>query len=181
MDSNIWEAPSLVRMPRAFDSRGSFSQLFSGNAFRKFGWSRAVEQVNFSFNDFSGTLRGMHAQRAPFLERKLVACIRGSVLDVVVDLRTNSPTFLKVVTFKLQESDSIVLLVPPGFAHGYQTLEDNVELVYAHDNRYSPDAEFGVNPFDPVLGIAWPLEVSVISDRDKSFPLLQRSFDGIEG
>ena len=126
-------------------------------------------QVNISSNTLAGTIRGLHYQANPFLESKLISCIKGSVLDVLLDMRPTSKTYGKYTSFHLSP-DSGSLLVPPLVAHGFQSLADETTLLYLHSNGYSPENSKGVNPLDPGLGIIWPLPISSISESDKNLP-----------
>jgi dTDP-4-dehydrorhamnose 3,5-epimerase len=134
-----------------------------------------VAQANVSFNHRAGTVRGMHWQQPPHAEPKLVRCTRGAVLDVVVDMREHSPTRLQHVAVQLSEHNRRALYVPPYFAHGYQTLVDGSEVVYQVGGEYVPGAERGLRHDDPALGIDWPLPVSVISAKDRAWPLLDEA------
>jgi dTDP-4-dehydrorhamnose 3,5-epimerase len=129
----------------------------------------AVQQCNVSFNRRRGTLRGMHYQVAPHAEAKLVRCTRGAVHDVIVDLRPESPAYLRHFAIELTEDNHRMLFVPPGFAHGFQTLTDDAEVFYHMSAAYSADQARGVRWNDPALGISWPLPASVISSRDESY------------
>src|SRR5690606_4870438 len=120
-----------------------------------------------------GTVRGLHYQRSPYSETKLVTCTEGAVWDVVVDIREESPTFLHWHAEELSESNGRALLIPAGFAHGFQTLSDNVTLIYCHDVPYHASAESGLHPKDPMLNIPWPLTITAISSRDNHHPMLE--------
>ena len=161
------------------DTRGSFSRLFDQDELFLLGWPFRTEQVNFSSTALEGTIRGMHAQHGSTPEYKLVTCVRGAVWDVCVDLRKKSPTFLRWQAVELSETNALSLLIPPGVAHGFQALSDGAELVYCHSAPYDPDSEIGVSPFDPLLAISWPLDVRLISDRDRKHPLLPPTFGGL--
>jgi dTDP-4-dehydrorhamnose 3,5-epimerase len=137
-----------------------------------------VEQCNLSFNHRAGTLRGMHFQIAPHPEAKLVRCIAGAVLDIIVDVRPGSPTWLQHVAVELSAENRRALYVPPYFAHGYQTLVDGAEVMYQVSGSYVPAAERGLRWDDPELGLAWPLPVKVISNKDASWPLLSERDPG---
>jgi dTDP-4-dehydrorhamnose 3,5-epimerase len=126
-------------------------------------------QVNISINTVAGTIRGLHYQLEPFLESKLISCIKGSVIDVLLDMRPTSKTYGKYTSYLLTP-DSGSLLVPPLVAHGFQSLEDETTLLYLHSNDYSPDNSQGVNPLDPGIGISWPLPISSISESDRNLP-----------
>lgn len=173
--------PGLISLRRTekVDSRGSFSRLFDHQELSSFGWPELVNQVNFSITAIRGTVRGIHAQPGTSAEHKLVTCVRGAIWDVCVDLRKNSPTFLRWEAITLGADGGLSVLVPPGVAHGFQSLSNDVQLVYCHSAPYEPDSEIGVSPFDPGLAISWPLEVTAISDRDLKHPLLSPAFEGL--
>lgn len=163
--------PVLVELQPREDERGFFARTFSRQEFAEAGLEAAVEQCNLSFNHVAGTLRGMHYQVEPALEAKLVRCTRGAVFDVAVDMRPDSTTYLRHVAVELSADDRRALYVPPLFAHGYQTLTDGCELSYSVSSAYLPSAERGLRYDDPALDVPWPLPVSVISDKDRSWPL----------
>ena len=156
------------------DSRGYFAYLFESNEAREHGLRTDVVQVKLSSNKYKGTLRGMHLQTAPAEEAKLVRCIRGAVWDVIVDYRTDSPTYLQHFGVELSADNHRALYVPYLFAHGYQTLTDDAQVMYQVDRPYSPKHEMGLRFDDPALKINWPLDVTQISDKDKAWPLIQR-------
>ncbi len=161
------------------DDRGSFRKFFSSSALPKSGLVGEIKQINFSSTKKKGTVRGMHFQHPPFSEIKLVSCISGSALDVAVDLRKASPTFLQWHGQVLSQSNNNALLIPEGFAHGFQALEDNTELLYFHSQEYYPEYEDGVSPLDLTLKIDWPIEPSYLSDRDSSFDSIGQNYKGI--
>lgn len=162
------------------DSRGRFEKLFCGVTFKEFGFVREVMQINRSISKVKGTIRGMHYQKPPFTEAKIVMCLKGAIWDVAVDIREGSETFLKWFSVELSGDLPRAFFIPEGFAHGFQTLTDDVEMLYIHSAPYVPEYEGGLNPFDPKLSILWPLEVTVVSERDKSFSLLEDTFRGIK-
>lgn len=137
-------------------------------------------QVNHSVSRQRGTVRGLHFQRPPHQEWKLVTCLQGSVWDVAVDVRPNSPTYLKWHAETLSADNGQAMLIPPGFAHGFQTLTDDVELVYCHSHAHHPDAEGGLNPHDSKTAVPWPLAVTQWSDRDRQLPTVAQGFTGVE-
>lgn len=161
------------------DRRGSFSKLLDQNYLSSIGWPSVTHQVNLSRTPSRGTVRGMHAQPGPVPEFKIVSCIRGTIWDVCVDLRKESPTFRRWQAFELSAVNPMQLFIPPGVAHGFQATSEDVELVYFHSAPYEPDLEVGVSPFDPLLAISWPLEVTGISSRDRNHQLLSPSFEGL--
>ena len=161
------------------DDRGWFARSYCKNEFAQIGHHKEWVQLNHSVSYQAGTLRGMHFQLPPFREIKMVRCIAGAVLDVIVDLRKDSPTFLQWFGQELSAVNKKMLYIPEGFAHGFQTLTDNVELLYHHSEFYTPGAEGGLRYDDPRLAIQWPLDVTVISDRDRGHPLIDQNFKGI--
>jgi len=161
------------------DMRGSFSKLFSFDMYKEILDYEEIKQVNFSMNKNRGTFRGFHFQYPPFIETKIIKCVRGKVLDIVIDIRKNSKTFLNLFYIELSESDNKMLLIPKGFAHGFLTLEDNSELLYLHTQEYVPNSEGGLNLFDPKLKIELPIDIKIISDRDKNHNLITHDFKGI--
>lgn len=169
----------LISRERLSDHRGFLSRLFCMQQLTEQGWPGAVSQINHTSTLHAGAIRGMHYQRAPFCEVKLVSVIRGEVWDVAVDLRSGSSTFLQWHAEILSADNHRALLIPEGFAHGFQALSDNVEMLYCHSAPYQADAEAGLSPFDPALDIAWPLPVSDLSDRDRSHPPIGRDFTGV--
>lgn len=169
----------LVRRQRREDLRGFFSRLFCASEMAELGWKHGVAQVNHSLTRAAGTVRGMHFQRPPQDEDKYVSCLHGAVYDVAVDLRANSPTFLRWHGDTLSAANGHSLLIPRGFAHGFQALEPDTELIYLHSAPYVADAEGGLHPGDPRLGIAWPLPLRELSARDAALPPLTAEFTGL--
>ena len=162
------------------DHRGSFARLFCEHKLAKVLGERRIVQINHSRTVMAGTVRGMHYQRPPHAEMKLVRCLRGRVWDVAVDLRASSPTFLKWYAEELASNNTRMLVIPEGCAHGFQVLEPDSELLYLHSAFYAPNAEEGVLHNDPWLAIAWPLAVVDQSQRDQNYPLLDQTFTGIK-
>lgn len=169
----------LIERKPVGDARGFLSRMFCESELASAGWTRAIAQINHTLTRKHGAVRGMHFQRAPHAEMKLVSCLRGSVWDVAVDLRANSPTFLKWHAAELSADNRRALLIPEGFAHGFQTLTADCELLYLHSAAYVPDAEGGLQPQDPALAIAWPLAISEISARDAQHALLTQEYTGL--
>jgi dTDP-4-dehydrorhamnose 3,5-epimerase len=161
------------------DERGWFARTFCKSEFGKIGHTREWVQLNHSFTKQKGTIRGMHFQLPPFGEIKLVRCIVGIVYDVMVDLRKDSPTFLKSFGIELSASNKKMIYIPEGFAHGFQTITDNCELIYHHSEFYKPNVESGLKHDDPKLNIDWPLVITNISERDKQYDFLKDNFIGI--
>lgn len=170
----------IAESTRIGDERGHFMRLYCGPTQEEaLGAFRPPVQINHSYSRERGTLRGMHFQRAPALEAKTVRCLHGRVWDVAVDLREGSPTFLQHHAVELSAESGLAFVIPEGFAHGFQTLTDDCELLYLHSTAYDKAHEGGLRHDDPALAIDWPLPVSVLSERDKSFPLLDAHFHGI--
>lgn len=152
------------------DERGFFARTYCRREFEEHGLNPNVVQCNTSFNHKSGTLRGLHYQKAPSREAKLVRCVRGSIYDVIVDLRGESPTYSKHFGVDLAADHYRALYIPESFAHGFQTLEDNSEVEYQMSEYYAPGSAAGYRYDDPKLAVKWPLQVSVISTHDLSWP-----------
>ena len=167
--------------PSPFDDhRGWFARTYCKKEFKSIGFEKEFVQFNHSFNKLKGTLRGLHFQRPPFAETKYIRCVGGSIFDVAVDIRKGSPTYLQYVGVELSEKNKLGLLVPEGFAHGFQTLEDNTAVIYHATNFYSPNAEGGLHFNDSLIKIAWKLPVVNISDKDKSQPIIDNNFSAVE-
>ena len=162
----------VIELDLLEDERGSFARSFCARGFEANGLDGRVVQCNVSFNRRLGTLRGMHFQAKPHEEAKLVRCTRGAALDVIVDLREDSPTHLQWFAAELTAENRRAMYVPVGFAHGFQTLVDDTELFYQMSEFYYPELARGVRWDDPAFGIRWPLENPVLSPRDRSYPLL---------
>lgn len=156
----------LISLDARRDTRGAFARFFCADTFSEHGLNTDWPQCNLSVTEQKGTLRGMHFQHAQAAETKLIRCVRGAVFDVLVDVRDGSPTFGKWVGTELSEDSFTMLYAAHGCAHGFQTLQDNTELMYFHSARYTPGAEGGVHHADPAIGIDWPLDVSICSERD---------------
>jgi len=169
----------IVEPERFSDGRGSFSRLFCIKELRHILDEKFIVQINHSMTVRKGAIRGLHFQFSPRAEKKFVRCLRGAVFDVAVDLRYGSPTFLKWHGEVISEENMKMMYVPEGFAHGFQTLEEDSELLYFHTEFYSPENEGAVRYDDPMVRIDWPLEITDISDRDRSHVLLTDDFKGI--
>ncbi|MCA9909629.1 MAG: dTDP-4-dehydrorhamnose 3,5-epimerase [Anaerolineae bacterium] len=156
----------IVELELRSDDRGFFARAFCAREFEEQGLKPAVAQCNLAFNYKRGTLRGMHYQLAPAAETKLVRCFRGAIYDVIVDLRPDSPTYLQHFGIELSADNRLALYIPEMFAHGYQTLTDECELLYQVSEFYTPGYEAGVRYDDPTFNIQWPIPVEVISDKD---------------
>jgi dTDP-4-dehydrorhamnose 3,5-epimerase len=162
----------IIDIDRREDARGFFARAFCQKEFEAYGLKADIAQANVAFNHKKGTLRGMHFQYPPAAETKLVRCTRGAILDIIVDLRPESPTYLQHVTVELSEDNHRAIYVPERFAHGYQVLQDNTETSYQVGEFYTPSAEDGLLYNDPRLGLEWPLPITVISEKDQRFGLL---------
>lgn len=174
-----FEGLRVIQRQAIGDDRGFLSRLFCSEELADAGWTWPIRQINHTSTAARGTVRGMHFQIPPKAEAKLISCIRGAVWDVVVDVRKDSPTFLQWHAEELSATNLRALLIPPGFAHGFQTLEPDSELVYLHSEAYAPTCERGLNPNDPGLAITWPTEISNISPRDHGHPMIIKTFKGV--
>lgn len=173
-------ADLVVAESKAFkDERGAFARLFCEQALSCFLGGRKIMQINHSCTKTVGAVRGLHFQHAPHAEMKLVRCLKGRVWDVAVDLRPQSPSYKHWYAQELSSQNSLMMVIPEGFAHGFQVFEAGSELLYLHTAFFKPDAEGGVRYDEPELGIAWPLPVTDISARDSSHTYLDASFRGI--
>ena len=162
----------VIDLERREDSRGFFARTFCQDEFNEHGLKPVIAQANIAFNRRKGTLRGMHFQFPPAPETKLVRCTQGAILDIIVDLRPESPTYLEHVAVELSADNYRALYVPERFAHGYQVLEDTTETSYQVGEFYTPGAEGGLPYDDPRLGLSWPLPVTEISEKDREWPSL---------
>jgi len=164
--------------PRS-DERGWFARYYCKEEFQKIGHSKEWVQMNHSVTNKKGSIRGMHFQVHPYKEIKMLRCIAGSVYDVIIDLRKDSDTFLKWTGVELSATNKKMLYIPEGFAHGFQCLEDNCELIYHHSAFYQPGSEAGIRYNDPLINIEWPLPPTILSPRDKEHHFLNENFRGI--
>ena len=168
-----------IEQPAVGDARGRFTRLFCEQAFAPIRPHLHFTQINWSHTQGRGSLRGLHYQKPPAAEAKLIRCLRGRVYDVAVDVRADSPTFLRWHAVELAEDNNRAFFLPEGFAHGFQALTDEVQLLYMHTAPWAPDCEAGLRYDDPLLAIAWPLPVAQVSARDQSLPLIAPGFAGI--
>ena len=171
-----------IERTRLGDSRGFLSRLFCAEEFARAGWNKPVAQINHTLTGQQGAVRGMHFQHPPHAEMKLVTCVRGEVWDVAVDIRADSATFFKWHAEILSAENNRAMLIPEGYAHGFQAMTSDVELLYFHSAGYCASAEGGFNPCDPGLSISWPLAISEMSERDQAHPALDQmtpKFSGI--
>ncbi len=169
---------SLQRKPLG-DERGYLERLFCTEELQEILSGKHIMQINHTFTQKKGTVRGLHYQHPPHAEIKLVMCLQGEVFDVAVDLRHNSPTFLKWHGELLSADNHKTLHIPEGFAHGFQSLTDNCELIYLHSAAYNAEAEGALNAQDARLAINWPLEITELSSRDQNHPLINQNYQGI--
>lgn len=156
------------------DDRGFFARSFCATEFDRLGMDSTVAQTNVSYNATRGTLRGLHRQVPPYSEAKLVRCTRGAIVDVAVDVRPDSPTYGRHVTVELTADNHRALFLPPYVAHGFQTLADDTEVIYQVSGPYAPEGEQGFRWDDPEFGVQWPLPITVISDKDATWPLVEQ-------
>jgi dTDP-4-dehydrorhamnose 3,5-epimerase len=171
----------ITRQP-IVDSRGWFERAYCFDTFTQLGIDKTIAQINRSFTVQKGSVRGMHFQTVPFAETKFVSCLRGEVFDVAVDLRAGSPTFLQWHGEILSAGNQRSLLIPEGFAHGFQTLSADCEMLYLHTQKFDPASSSGINPLDPRLAIDWPLpitEMTEMSDGDRHRPMMLPTFEGL--
>ena len=161
------------------DQRGWFARTYCKNEFLAIGHTKEWVQMNHSFTKQKATVRGMHYQRSPYGEIKLVRCIAGSVYDVIIDLRADSASYLQYFGIELSAVNKKMIYIPEGFAHGFQALSNDAELLYNHSQFYLPGVEAGVKYNDPAINIKWPLELTNISERDNSHPFIDANFKGL--
>jgi len=169
---NIKNLFDLYNNKKILDNRGYFFKVFDYKDFQKSNFKHIIKQVNISNNKKKGTIRGLHYQINKHKEQKIIICIKGSIFDVLVDIRKNSKNFLKCFTNKLTEKNGKILVIPMGFAHGYQTLEKNTKILYLHSNTYSKKNERSLNPMDKKLNIKWPVKTMHISIKDKNTKMI---------
>ncbi len=169
----------VVERQNLGDPRGFLSRMFCAEELAAAGWTSPIAQINLTRTLQRGTVRGMHYQHPPHAEMKLVNCLRGAVLDIAVDLRSGSPTFLQWQAEELSAENRRSMLIPEGFAHGFQTLTDDCELLYFHSEIHVPGSEGALSALDPRLNIGWPLEVTEMSERDRLHPRLTDQFTGL--
>jgi len=164
----------IIELEKHLDDRGFFARSFCKNEFAQLGLNNDIVQINNSLSKHKGTLRGLHYQVFPKQEDKIIRCIKGAIYDVVIDLRSESETFLEWFGLELSEANRKALFVPKGFAHGYLTLADNSELFYLSTEYYSAESEKGVRWDDPKFNIEWPIDITEISEKDAAHPLFSK-------
>lgn len=169
LDAPLAGLKEMTRKP-LLDSRGYFERFFCEEELADLLEGRSIVQINHSMTAVAGTVRGMHFQTAPHVEMKIVACVRGAVFDVAVDIRQESPTYLQWHAVELTEDNHRTLVIPEGFAHGFQALSERSELIYLCTAAYAPEADSGLSPVDPAISIDWPLPIALMSDKDRNHP-----------
>jgi dTDP-4-dehydrorhamnose 3,5-epimerase len=169
----------IVQRKPLEDARGFLSRFYCAKEFKSYGLDKPISQINHTLTHQKGAVRGLHYQQVPYAEIKLVSCLKGEIFDVAVDLRKNSPTFLQWHGEVLSQSNQRSLLIPEGFAHGFQTLTEDCELIYLHTASYVKEAEAALNVTDPRVGISWPLEITELSERDSLHAMIKNDFEGI--
>lgn len=179
MITSKFEGVKIIERSNFRDLRGEFCRIFCLDLLKASGWKKSLTQVNFSSTLNASTIRGMHFQYKPNTEMKLVCCIKGAIFDVVIDVRRNSKTFLHWEGYDLSKENGRSILIPEGFAHGFQSLDNDVEMVYFTTEKYCEDKDGGLNPLDPKLGIVWPLPIGRMSEKDMLRPYIDANFKGI--
>jgi len=159
----------VIELEKREDHRGFFARTWDKKEFEEHNLNSNLVQCNVSFSKKCGTLRGMHYQKKPFEESKVIRCVKGKIFDVIIDLRTSSSTFKKWFGVELTEENYKMLYVPEGFAHGFQTLEDNTEIIYQVSEFYTPNSELGIHWNDPAFNITWPIEEKIITEKDNAW------------
>src|SRR2546423_10251689 len=173
------EGSYIIDVDPFTDERGWFARFYCKDEFQQIGHNKEWVQLNHSVTYKTGSLRGMHFQKEPFREIKMVKCIAGSVYDVIIDLRKESGSCLQWFGAELSAGNKKMIYIPEGFAHGFQCLEDHCELIYHHSEFYKPDSESGIRYNDPLIKIDWRLRVTELSSRDQTHPYLDENFKGI--
>ena len=159
----------VIELEKREDHRGFFARTWDKKEFEEHNLNSNLVQCNVSFSKKCGTLRGMHYQKKPFEESKVIRCVKGKIFDVIIDLRSSSSTFKKWFGVELTEENYKMLYVPEGFAHGFQTLEDNTEIIYQVSEFYTPNSELGIHWNDPEFNITWPIEEKIITEKDNAW------------
>ena len=159
--------PKKIKLKKNKDNRGFFLKLFCKESLSSRFNNLDIKQINYSFNKKRGTIRGLHYQRSPYSEQKILYCLKGKIFDVLVDVRKSSKNYLKYKKFILDEKKDEFLIIPKGFAHGFQTLTNNCVILYFHSGLYKKNYESGINPMDDIIKIKWPIKKIIISKKDK--------------
>jgi dTDP-4-dehydrorhamnose 3,5-epimerase len=162
----------IINLTRLEDERGFFARTFCQNEFKEHGLNIQIAQANISYNKRRGTFRGMHMQLPPYEESKLIKCARGTIYDVIVDMRVSSDTYKQWIGVELTAENHQMLYVPEGFAHGFMTLKNDTEVTYQMNQFYAPASEKGFRWNDPAFGIVWPIQPIIMAEKDKNFPLI---------
>lgn len=173
------EGAYIIDLEPFLDKRGVFVRTFCKEELKAIGFHSEIKQINQSITKKEGAFRGFHFQKQAFSEIKMVRCLKGSVLDIIIDIRKESPTFLQHFALNLSSENFKMIYIPKGFAHGFQTLSDDCELLYMHSEFYTPQSESGLNIHDPKLNIKLPLSITEISERDTNHPFITNNFKGI--
>ena len=166
------EGAYIIEPEKISDERGFFARVWDSKILNEKNLSSKITQCNISFNNLKGTIRGLHFQKKPFEEEKIVRCTRGKIFDVIVDLRKKSNTYLQYYNVELNETNQNMLFIPKGFAHGFQTLEDNCEVFYQMSEFYNSDKADGIRWDDKAINIKWPLQLTKISEKDQNYRYL---------
>ena len=169
----------VVQRKPVEDPRGFFCRFFCAEEFQAAGLKKPIAQINHTRTQKKGTVRGMHFQYPPHAEAKIVSCLRGEIFDVAVDIRRDSPTFLQWFGTSLSEENKKSLFVPEGFAHGFQALTEDTEILYLVTAQYNSEKEDALNVQDPIIGIQWPLEITKLSNKDKAIANIPQDYNGI--
>ncbi len=169
----------LIERNPMVDCRGYFSRLFCSEELASAGIAMPINQINYSLTRERGTVRGLHYRLPPAAESRIISCLQGKIFDVIVDLRAGSPTFLEWHAQRLSEDNHQSFYIPQGFAHGFQALTDNCQLLYLHSGFYDSELERGLNPLEPLIQVEWPLPITKLSDRDRDQPIAGKDFSGI--
>jgi dTDP-4-dehydrorhamnose 3,5-epimerase len=162
------------------DDRGWLERVYCQDSLGELANGKIIRQITKTLTVKKGTVRGLHFQKPPYAETKIISCLKGKIWDVAVDLRKNSPTFLNYFAVELSENQHLSLLVPEGFAHGFQALTNNCQIMYFNTSNHNQDAEGGINALDPRLSIQWPLKISLRSIKDANSHFLEKNFTGLE-
>jgi dTDP-4-dehydrorhamnose 3,5-epimerase len=170
----------IIKKKPIADTRGEFCRFFCNVEFEAAGLTKPIVQINHSHTRKRGTVRGLHFQHPPCAEVKIVSCLRGEIFDVAVDIRQDSPTFMKWFGAFISSENRKCLFIPTGFAHGFQALTDDVEILYLVTARYNPEKEDALNVQDPVIGIHWPEKISELSNKDKAITYIDQNYTGIK-
>ncbi len=174
------EALKIFKRDKFENNVGSFERIFCEEQFKNIGLEKKIVQINKTRTELKGSVRGLHYQAPPFCESKIITCLKGKVFDVAVDIRKNSKTFLNWHGEILSEDNQTSIFIPEGFAHGFQTLTDDCEMLYFHTAFYNIASEHGINHNDNNISIDWPLEIKNLSDKDINLPNIGNNFVGIE-